>query len=443
MSDNNYRIDYIDDEGIYEFKRNIDNLKESLLITQKYFNNLPELTETLISMNEKNFNAIKDMKNTFYIIREEQDALVEKSMKLINNINKDIFNTNQNIYNSFKNIYSFQINTLALSENFYTTVEINNLIKDFIKNNYLEGIDRFLKAFKKNNIEAPNLAFIKPKTLLSKYISENLPKGIPTILKQLNINTAYKLANAKEISFIKKTKKFYNEKSIDNKASIEETNILCSGLDILNELTDTEMIDFMNYMVNHLPFASQHPVGIKIRRSIQSWKTNSISNDLFYFHGRELRDGQCPYTQQELCAAPQGIAWHGRFNFPGESHYYFSDKEKGAIIEVKRHARYAERIQIVKFKPVKKLKIVDLTVKKAGSKFLDYCRFPLDTSRVDLSVRKEYLVPSYFANCCKEGSIEGIKYLGSKEYNNFVTWKDGHFNFNSSWIKRKGEEPFN
>ena len=44
-------------------------------------------------------------------------------------------------------------------------------------------------------------------------------------------------------------------------------------------------------------------------------------------------------------------------------------------------------------------------------------------------MRSEYLIPSFVADCCYSSNIDGIKYYGSKEYTNYVTWDDRHFDF--------------
>jgi len=71
--------------------------------------------------------------------------------------------------------------------------------------------------------------------------------------------------------------------------------------------------------------------------------------------------------------------------------------------------------------------MIDLSQKITGkNKFLEYCRFspsPDDYSKV----KREYLIPCFVANCCEFSGIEGIKYYGSKEYSNYVAWKDSYF----------------
>lgn len=132
------------------------------------------------------------------------------------------------------------------------------------------------------------------------------------------------------------------------------------------------------------------------------------------------------YTEAQLLKAPVGVTWHGRFNYVGESHYYFSNKTKGATLEVKKHSK-EKCVQIAKLKPIRAIKMVDLSQEiKTSNKFLEYCRFspnPQDYS----NIKREYLLPCFFADCCKTFGIEGIKYYGSKEYSNYVSWHDRYF----------------
>lgn len=60
------------------------------------------------------------------------------------------------------------------------------------------------------------------------------------------------------------------------------------------------------------------------------------------------------------------------------------------------------------------------------NRFLDYCRMPFDNNPA-LTRHREYLFPCFVASCCRNQGIEGIKYYGSKEYKNYVSWNDDYF----------------
>ena len=44
-------------------------------------------------------------------------------------------------------------------------------------------------------------------------------------------------------------------------------------------------------------------------------------------------------------------------------------------------------------------------------------------------MNEKMIIPSFVADCCYSNHIHGIKYYGSKEYTNYVTWDDRHFEF--------------
>ena len=153
-----------------------------------------------------------------------------------------------------------------------------------------------------------------------------------------------------------------------------------------------------------------------------------------YYHARILPEGHCPYTENELRQAPYGVTWHGRFNYVGQSHYYFSDVQKGALLEVAKHSK-EKQVQIATLKPSRKIKMIDLSGElTTQNKFLEYCRFNPSPDQYP-NIKREYLLPCYVANCCEMHGIEGIKYYGSKEYKNYVSWNDSYFKFVSSEIQ--------
>lgn len=127
-----------------------------------------------------------------------------------------------------------------------------------------------------------------------------------------------------------------------------------------------------------------------------------------------------------MIRAHHGITSFGRFNHIGENYFYFSNQKGGAIEEVRKHSPQ-NRVQVAELKSVNKIKMVDISHDKENT-FLKYCRFPFDSKSVK-KVPREYLIPAFFSNCCKLVGFDGIKYYGTKDYYNYVTWSDGHFIF--------------
>lgn len=85
-------------------------------------------------------------------------------------------------------------------------------------------------------------------------------------------------------------------------------------------------------------------------------------------------------------------------------------------------------LQTVKLKPVKGILMLDLSGSLTrGKTFLRYLRFSL--SDVNDKMPREYLIPCYVSDCCKEIGFDGIKYYGAKDYSNYVAWNDGYFDY--------------
>ena len=224
------------------------------------------------------------------------------------------------------------------------------------------------------------------------------------------------------------------EQSPQDTANISETNILCSSMQLLSGIDEADLISFLNCLEKHPPFASTHVAGSRINEIIAGWDMTIDFDHDTYYHARILPEGHCPYTENELRQAPYGVTWHGRFNYVGQSHYYFSDVQKGALLEVAKHSK-EKQVQIATLKPSRKIKMIDLSGElTTQNKFLEYCRFNPSPDQYP-NIKREYLLPCYVANCCEMHGIEGIKYYGSKEYKNYVSWNDSYFKFVSSEIQ--------
>ncbi len=143
-----------------------------------------------------------------------------------------------------------------------------------------------------------------------------------------------------------------------------------------------------------------------------------------YYHARSMRKNGLPYTSDEMGRAPREVVECGRYNHMYESAYYFSDTKEGAVREVKIH-NLRSSIQTARLWPVKPIKMIDFSEEiKNKNLFLDSLRYEVTGNDKQ---PKEYLLPEFVATCCKMAAIEGIKYYGTKEYKNYVTWGDYYF----------------
>ena len=85
-----------------------------------------------------------------------------------------------------------------------------------------------------------------------------------------------------------------------------------------------------------------------------------------------------------------------------------------------------QEIQTIRIRPVKNIKLLDLSgTLHRGKTFLRMIRYSIteDCNKMP----KEYLLPCFVADCCQQIGFDGIKYYGSKDYNNYVSWSDGYF----------------
>ena len=152
----------------------------------------------------------------------------------------------------------------------------------------------------------------------------SLPKGLPSVLKELHVDTAHRLATSESVSFDCLSKTFFFEAQPDDRATGSEANILCASLHLLSGLDEADLISFLTRLENFPNFASEHPTGRRIREIIESWEPIIGFDQDRYYHARTLSTDACPYTESQMRQAPQGVTWHGRYNHVGQSHYYFS-----------------------------------------------------------------------------------------------------------------------
>lgn len=317
-------------------------------------------------------------------------------------------------------------NAIATMMTTYRTPALEQLHASLYTHNPYAFAD-YLSSITLSKICTPDLAVLKAFEH-TQIISSMYPKGLSAAIRGLHVGTISRIAKSDKLTFNADRKEFYITAEPEQTATVPETNIICSGIDLLGELNEDELVRFQSYISECPSMAGAHDVGRRINEIISTWSDEIDFDHTCYYHGRALEDGVCPYTENELRQAPYGVTSQGRYNFEGQSRYYFSNKKKGAMAEIKKHSK-APRIQIVKLKPRTHIRMLDLSVQASKpNKFLDLCRYVPDYDKYS-KMRREYLIPSFVADCCYSNRIDGIKYYGSKEYTNYVTWDDRHFEF--------------
>lgn len=364
---------------------------------------------------------------------------IQETMKSISRSYSELLGTydfGHTISESLRSVLAgIQVNSLFQISQSVQTVMIHDLAVCFANAQYGGLIDILNQTMSSAIITGPDIAFIKTSELVNSLSSELVyPRGLSKSLNALSKATANDIADSKELSYSTERNRFL---STDGEADSVGLNVICSGKRVFNVATselfsEVELIDFCSFLSRTPMLALQSETGKKIFNLLQELFLNGTQSTGFdkdiYYHCRSHRKDVQPFTYDQMLKAPNGLPWAGRFNQVGRSNYYFADSRNGAESEIKKHKTNDDVLQTVKLKPVKEIRLLDLSGSLArGTTFLRYLRFSLSDATDKMP--REYLIPCYVSDCCKALGFEGIKYYGSKEYNNYVVWNDGYFDF--------------
>ncbi len=391
----------------------INDMKRNIEITKKMFASNPAL------------DSLVKQKNIVGCISGLQAAT-----KIIQQFN-NTFSGNELITKSFLNTFVFQTDLLCNTQNYYLTETINSFRNNLVHNDYFAAIETINDSLKLSTIEAPNIALLKLNKSLMSFSELEFPRGMRSAIESLHIGTAQELSTSDSVSYDCANSTFLIDAEPENSCTAKEVNVIYSAKRLFDELTEEDLFSFLRHLSTYYSLGLSHYVGKKILKIVKEIESILSFDFELYYHARSLDDGVCPFTDEDMTCAPHGITSFGRFNHIGENYFYFSNKKAGAIEEVRKHSP-KNRIQVAKLKAKGKVKMVDISEDKENT-FLKYCRFPFDP-KSDKKVPREYLIPSFFSDCCKSTGFDGIKYYGTKDYDNYVTWSDGHFNFVSQEI---------
>ena len=322
------------------------------------------------------------------------------------------------------------------------TEEICKLQKSLLDNDSISAASDYVQKLNMNwskicgytdiaqrSMQAQNIAMLR---LLPDYLEYKLPYGVKDTVKKLSKKAAKRVAEADDILYDTKDRKFYHEEEPEKKVAARTITVITSSIELFADITVSQLIPFISKLADNKTFAINHPIGKHIYEIIQSWNTFIDFDCEVFYHARPIEGEEKPYQlylEQEMLKAPPYISSHGRFNEVGSSCYYFADKKEGAINEIKKHCSSKNHaIEVAEIKPKRSIKMIDLS--EAGlskrNNFIDYIR--LAASNNSGKIKKEYLLPNFVAACCREAGIEGIKYYSSG-YNCYVTWQDDYFSF--------------
>lgn len=276
-------------------------------------------------------------------------------------------------------------------------------------------------------VPAQNLTIIK---LISNPKKEDLPKGSKSVFEELSKGAAANLATSKDVLYDVRKKEFYRKGTPDQKISPKQVSVAVSAQQVFEDISQDALIAFESKLFENVSFACQDPVGRMIHDRIEAWTDRVALDQDVYYHARRIEDGCDYYNDDEMMKAPTNVTSQGRYNDIGRSYYYIADTKEGAIKEITKHCGSKKpRVQVVGLHPTQHVEILDLSEKiKGRCAFLEHLRRQARTTR---GVVREYMLPNYVANCCRDLGIAGIKYKSSQsaKYNCIVLWNDGYFDF--------------
>ncbi len=401
--------------------------------------------ESIVDLNLKSLKSFKDNLNI------DSTLLTIKDIPYRSDLNSKTVENIYSVVESFKDLIgSFEfrntindalvnlsVNSLLQISTAYQTDMMKELTNCFVNANYEKLVSVINKSLNNSIIHAPDIAFLKTSDLTKVLWDEiQYPTGLKTSLKELNKSTAFDIDQSGDLKYIIKDNRFYSD---NGNANSKELNVLCSARFIINEMTgelfsESELIDFNSILDATPTLALDTETGKRIKELINYlFNSEELKIDFDrerFYHSRSRKVDEMPYTLDLMQKAPQGLPGVGRYNQIGKAYFYFSDRQIGAENEIKKHFNQSDSqiIQTVMIKPRKSVKLLDLSgTLKRGETFLKYLRY--DVSDKNSKMPREYLLPNFVSDCCRKVGFEGIKYYGTKEYFNYVVWKDGYFDF--------------
>jgi len=408
----------IDFEGIYN------------ALQAASFSDRQQLEMASLSSMERVANTLSRYSSQISNVEREMFEIASEQVSRLGDLNIRISD-----YETHSLILS-QVKAFAYIEQAYPTKMLESIQRSLAKLDLKGCLEATNAELNHSSIEIANVAFLKLSSIDDFFPSHvEYPRGLQTVLNEMNVGTAKRVVQCEDISYEKSSRSFVVSTNPIVGVSSRELNVICSGADILDDLaadktdlvSESELMNFLSVLSDTPGFAIDDNVGQKVLRIVRSVAEHINFDKQLYYHSRKLAQGQCPYPQNEMLRAPAGVTGPGRYNHPGRSYYYFSDTQKGAEMEVRKHCT-TEAVQTAAVAPTRNARLLDLSgTMRGGTTFLRYIRFPV--TDINSSMPREYLLPCFVSDCCRRSEIDGIKYYGGAGYSNYVCWNDGHFSF--------------
>ena len=324
------------------------------------------------------------------------------------------------------------------------TPAIRDMVDRFASKDYFGVYESLANSLSGLTVRGPDIALLGNVGGLVDSLGDfgyggSIPRGTKTFVKNLSKVSLERLSVSEDVSVDIRGKRLLaadaetdpgpcncvGDDSGVVSASVRSFNVLTSSLSFLEGLTEVDMMKLQQLCSDDPAFARDCKAGRLIWETVRDWR-DAISFDRpVYYHARLKPAGTASYLKDDMVKAPRLLVKAGRFNGPQKAYYYFSDTEHGAMQEIGKHGS-GDEAQVAEIEGRRDVRLIDLSgVGRGTNYFLKYLRFPF--TNTDQVIPPEYLVPNFVAQCCRHAGIDGIKYYGSKTYNNYVVWDDGLF----------------
>ena len=332
---------------------------------------------------------------------------------------------------SFYDLLEKQLSAYAFSKFSGTSAFLKSIESAMVNTDYDSYVNTVSEVLRKSAISTVDFNFLKYVDVSKSLGNEiSIPSGLASSINDINVGASNRIAKTKDIVYDVESACFVASDNSNITATAKEMNVISSGAELFDYMEpeifdEIELMNFMTLLQNTPTFAAEDQVGRKIQQLIEHTVEHTDFDCDFYYHSRPQEDGACPFTFHEMLTAPSGVTGPGRYNYPGQAFYYFANTIDGSTAEVKKHNN-GKNVQTVQIRPNKSINMIDLSGSlKCGQTFLKYIRFPAG----DEQIPKAYLIPCFVSDCCRRCGIDGIKYYGTKEYSNYVSWNAGYFEF--------------
>lgn len=207
--------------------------------------------------------------------------------------------------------------------------------------------------------------------------------------------------------------RIYSRQDIDSfyGVDIEEFNLLFDAYDM--KFHDTEIYEFIDYVLNTPMISYKHSMGIKIFNLIKHIYDNKdasygyviLKHNERLYRGRKRKKDSAIYDDDKLWNPPSKYTSHGRYNMVGVETLYCCNSKKGIAYEVNPQNDECIDIATLELKS-------DLCVLHIGNLFNSFRGFLSERVENSGSFKHEYILPNYIRDCCKVVGFNGVIYKG-------------------------------